>query len=271
MPGRLLPVHKFPKACKMYGINSPNALRILSQLQQAHSAPVQNYSPAQYSEPSRGRGVAAGGGGRSSGRGRRPPTPQSESESEESSYMSDSSDSSSSYSSYDEPDVIYKKVVEEKACPYVSPAGLRDKMGDKKQVIRHLKKKNCPEVPNLKKSSATTTAAPVEPEKKTRKPRTKKTAEEPPAQKTVVKSEEPAELVATGEKKRVTRRKTAAPEPTPPPAPVPTPTETAPSKKGSARQGKRAPNAYQLFVGQKVREGMTMSAAAALWKEQKNK
>jgi hypothetical protein len=65
--------------------------------------------------------------------------------------MSDSEGSSSSYESYDEPEVIYTKVVKEKKCPYVSPAGLAGKK-TKKEAVKYLKAKGCPDVESLRKA-----------------------------------------------------------------------------------------------------------------------
>jgi len=158
---------------------------------------------------------------------RRPPTPQSESESE-----SEFSDSGSSESSYEDVDTIYKHVVEDKKCSYVSPAGLRDKKTSK-DAIAHLKTKNCPEVPALKKKKPARAPTP------------------PPAP---TKAEAPE-----APKAKKSKKVAVAPEAAPAP-----PAETAPAAKA-----KRAPSAYNTFVAEQRKAGKSMAEAAAAWKAKK--
>jgi len=168
-------------------------------------------------------------------RSRRPPTPQSESESE--SEFSDSGSSATSVSSYEDVETIYRHVVEDKKCKYVSPAGLKDKKTSK-DAIAHLKAKNCPEVPALKKRKE---AAP-----KVESPKAPTKAEAPkPKKSKSVKIAEPAPVEA-------------APAPAPPAA---TSTEKVKTK--------RAPSAYNTFVAEQRKAGKSMAEAAAAWKAKK--
>lgn len=203
-------------------MNSPNAMRMMRLLHEAHQAPPEAAPVRKVIKKTR------------------PPTP-SESESE--------SESSSGYSSYDEPATIYKKVVTDAQCEYVSPTGLAAHKTTK-DMIKHLHEKGCPELPNLKKNvSSNKMESPKAP-----KPRAKKT-------------EAPAVVLAPGEEKKVVMpksKKVTAPAPVA--AAPPAPAAPAPAKSGKT---KRAPTAYAKFVGEKMKAGGSMKEAAAAWKAQK--
>jgi len=234
----------------MYGgVNNPNAMRMLQSLYSAHSAPQAAPTAAPKAKaPAR----------------RRAPSPSVSSSTDDSdSYESDSS---SSYSSYDDVEVIYKKVVEEAACPYVSPAGLRDQK-TKKDAIKHLKAKKCPEVPKLRKGKGGAKAAP----KADEKPKAEeKVADAKPVQveqtpKPEIKlTPEAEEIVRTGVKKRVAKPKKTVTVSVPA---APAPAE-APAAKAAAKT-KRAPSSYQKFMGEQLRAGKSMKEVAAAWKAQK--
>jgi len=215
----------------MYGnVNSTNALRMLNTLYQSNQPPPAPPAPVRVP---RAKAKAPRV---------RPPTPSSSDSESDSAY----SDSEVSESSYEDTDVIYKKVVEEAKCPHVSPAGLKDKKTSK-EAVAYLKTKNCPEVPKLKKV---------------------KTA---PA-----KIEEPIQMEIAAEApkvvKRVVKKKVAAaaaPAPAPvvaAPAAAPVTAAAAPAK---AAKTKRAPTAYNLFVSKAMKAGSTMKEAAAAYKAQK--
>lgn len=207
-------------------MNSPNAMRMMRLLHEAHQAPPEAAPVRKVIKKTR------------------PPTP-SESESE--------SESSSGYSSYDEPAMIYKKVVEDAQCEYVSPTGLAQHKTTK-DMIKHLHQKGCPELPNLKKNvSAKKMDSPKAP-----KPRAKKTAPEAPA---VVLAPGEATKVVLKKSAKVTPAEPVAAAPPAPAAPAP-----APAKAGKT---KRAPTAYAKFVGEKMKAGGSMKEAAAAWKAQK--
>jgi len=220
----------------MYGINTPNAMRMLAMLHQANQAPPEPPAPIRKTV-SRPKTEAV--------RQRRPPTPQSESESESDS-LSDSGSSASSGSSYEDVETIYRHVVEDKKCAYVSPAGLKDKKTSK-EAIAHLKVKNCPEVPALKKrkEAAPKVASPKAPTMAeaaaVRAPKLKKTKK--------VTVAEPAPVAAVA---------AAAPAEAPS-APAATSTE----------KKKRAPSAYNTFVAEQRKAGKSMAEAAAAWKAKK--
>lgn len=215
----------------MYGnVNSTNALRMLNTLYQANQPPPA--PPAPVRAP-RVRAPVT----------RRPVTPPSSDSEEDSEY----SDSEVSQSSYEDVDVMYKKVVEEAKCPHVSPAGLKDKKTSK-EAAAYLKSKNCPEVPKLKKVKAVKIEEPV----KIEIPKVEMEVPAAPKTKRVVK-------------KKVTATEAPAPVAAPAPAPVAAPA-AAPAKEGKT---KRAPSAYNKFMGEQLRAGKTMQQVAAAWKEQK--
>jgi len=178
-------------------------------------------------------------------RSRRPPTPQSESESE--SEFSDSGSSATSASSYEDVETIYRHVVEDKKCKYVSPAGLKDKKTSK-DAIAHLKAKNCPEVPALKKRKADPA---------------------PPSPKAPTKAE--AEAVRAPKPKKTKKVTMAEPAPVATvaavaPAPAPAPPAATSTEKVKA---KRAPSEYNKFVSEQRKAGKSMAEAAAAWKAKK--
>ena len=100
----------------------------------------------------------------------------------------------------------------------------------------------------------------------------------------------PAPKVPTVRKPRAPRaKKLTAPEPpvaqpppqAPEPAKVPEPVAKVPEpvakaetpaepKKGRAKKVKKAPSAYNSFVGKMMKEGKSMKEASAAWKAQKN-
>lgn len=205
----------------MYGSNTPNAMRMLAMLHSANQAPVAPPKPIRQTKAAPTR--------------RRAPTPPSESESEsEQSYSESDLDS---VSSYEDVDTIYKRVVEEKKCPRVSPAGLKAKKTSR-EAIEHLKKKECPEVPSLKK------------------------------QKTVSVAEQQAESPKAPKKTaRRTTAKKAKTEPTPAPVAEPTPAPQPAAAATQATKAKRAPSAYNKFVSEQRKAGKSMSEAAAAWRD----
>ena len=214
----------------MYGFNnSPNAMRMLSMLHQAHQAPPAPAAPPAPIRKTVARPKSA----------RRPPTPMSESESESDSF----SDSDSSSSTYEEVETIYKHVVEDKKCPYVSPAGLKDKKTSK-DAIAHLKAKNCPEVPALKKPKAA-------PKPESPKAPTKAEAE-------AVRAPKKNKKITVAESAPVAAVAAAAPAPAA--APAATSTET---------KAKRKPSEYNIFVAEQRKAGKSMAEAAAAWKAKK--
>jgi uncharacterized Zn-finger protein len=262
----------------MFGFNSPSAMRMLQTLQAAHATPspepraIRQPSETQYKSRSR--------------RAPSPPSVQSESESDSEYSSGNSASSGTSYES--DTDVIYSHVVETKKCPFVSPAGLRSKSSGK-EAIQHLKAKNCPEVPALKKSAkkvkmdvpapaaaapapvpaAAPTASPPPHETSTRIRKViKKKTDEPP--KVIVEEVAPAQSqpASPAPKKRTTRKKSKTEEA--PAAPVVSAEvpkeEPKPAANGKA---KRAPSAYNLFMKEHLKAGKAMTEIAALWKAQK--
>lgn len=211
----------------MYGgFNTPNAMRMLQSLYAAHQPAPEPPAPVKASRPRKAR----------------PPTPSVTSEESESdSYSSASSD-------YEDTDVIYHHVTEKAKCPRVSPAGLKSHSGSRKEAVTYLKKKECPEVPNLKKGKKAEAPAPepkvvlAEPEKavvpKTRRVSRKVKKSEPAA---------PAKVEA-------------------PAAPV---GAAAPAAPAAGEKKKRAPSAYNTFVAEQRKAGKSMAEAAAAWKAKK--
>lgn len=214
----------------MYGINTPNAMRMLAMLHQANQPAPEPPAPIRKTV-SRPKSAPAP-------RSRRPPTPQTESESE--SEFSDSGSSASS-GSYEDVDTIYHHVVEEKKCPNISPAGLKSKSSSSKDAVAYLKSKNCPEVPSLKKPK---TAPPPAPAPASPKAPTKAEAPKPKKSKSV-KIAEAAPVEAA-------------------PAPAP----SAPAAVSTEKK-KRAPSAYNTFVAEQRKAGKTMKEAAEAWKAKK--
>jgi hypothetical protein len=225
----------------MLGFNNPNAMRMLNSLYAAHApAPAPAPAPA-------------------APRRRRAPSPSVASESSDSESDYDS-DSSSSYESYDDVDVIYKKVVEEAACPYVSPAGLRDQK-TKKAAVKHLQAKGCPEVPKLKKAKAELPPSPKAPGPRKAKGGAQAAAKpdtKPEAALPVQHSDSSSAAGGGGH-----RRTAAGSEP----VVLAKPSDAAIPK--AAAKAKRAPSAYNKFVGEKLREGLSMKQIGEAWKAHK--
>jgi hypothetical protein len=224
----------------MYGnVNSTNALRMLNTLYQANQPPPAPPAPVRAARPAKAKAPRV-----------RPPTPSSSESESDSEY----SDSEVSQSSYEDTDVIYKKVVEEAKCPHVSPAGLKDKKSSK-DAVAYLKSKNCPEVPKLKKAK---TAAPK--------------IEEP------VKIEIPKVEMEAPKTKRVVKKKATHTMPDgsvmagashSAPAPAAPAPAAAPATASKAGKAKRAPTEYNKFVSAQMKAGKTMKEAAAAYKAQK--
>jgi len=218
----------------MFGFNSPSAMRMIQHLQAANT-PEPEPEPRHIRQTSRGRS-------------RRAPSPPSSvsSSGSETSYSGSSRSSSASSSSYEsDADVIYSHVVEKKKCAYVSPAGLRSKSKSGKEAIQHLKSKNCPEVPNLKKSARKSNDVAPSPAPPTPAP----AASAPASQ---------SETPKRSRKVRVQEAPVAAPEPV---KEAPTPAVSAKSK--------RAPSAYNLFMKEHLKQGKSMVEISKLWKEKK--
>ena len=167
----------------------------------------------------------------------RPPTPPT-------SDSDADSESSSGYSSYDEPATIYKKVVDDAQCEFVSPSGLAAHTTTK-DMIKHLQSKSCPELPNLKKNvTANKMESPKAP-----KPRKVK------AVPIVVEPVAAAPKVV---------KKVKAPEPVAAVLAAP-----APAKAEKAAKTKRPASDYAKHVGAVMKAGGSMKDAAASWKLKK--
>ena len=220
--------------------NSPNAIRLMNQLYTMNTPPP---APAPRQAPApRGRAAPKKEVIRHV---RDPSTSSSESESDRS--ISDAS--TSTYDSYDEPEVIYTKIVKEKKCPEISPAGLASKK-TKKEAVKYLKAKGCPDVESLRKPK-TESIAQVEPDMKPAPPtvqanilHTKTQAKKAP------KKEKVEEVKATV----VEEVK----------APV-----VAAAAPAAAEKPKRELTAYQKFVQEQRKAGKSMAEAAAAWKASK--
>lgn len=229
----------------MYGgFNSPNAMRMLQSLYAAHQpAPEPAAAPVKASRPRKVRAPT-------------PSVTSDESESESDTYSSASSD-------YEDTDVIYHHVTEKAKCPRVSPAGLKSHSGSRREAVAYLKKKECPEVPNLKK------AKPAAPAKVTKKTAAKAEVKvEAPAAPTVTLAE--PEKAVIPKTRRVSRKakKVVAAEPVAAPA-APAPAPVAPAPAAPAGKAKRAPSAYNTFVAEQRKAGKTMAEAAAAWRAKK--
>jgi hypothetical protein len=258
------------------GINSPSAMRMLQTLHAAHSAPAPE--PRVLRQPSQAQA-------QSKSRSRRAPSPPSVvSESESDSEYSSGNSASSGTSYESDTDVIYSHVVETKKCPYVSPAGLKSKATGK-EAIQHLKAKNCPEVPALKKSAkkvkmdvpaptpiaaAPALTAAIEAASASQPDTPKRTRK-------VIKKDVPVKVVEVEAapapaspvpKKRTTRKASKTVEaPAAPVVPAETPKEeTKPAATGKA---KRAPSAYNTFMAAGLKAGKAMTTIAAEWKAKK--
>jgi hypothetical protein len=180
--------------------------------------------------------------------------------------MSISDASTSSYDSYDEPADIYRKVVEEKKSAYVSPAGLAAKK-TKKEAVKYLKEKGCPDVESLRRSKQNPPPA-VEPEMDRKMPVADQTVSRHAtigAPKKSKKAEKAVEAPTVPEVK-VTERLEA------PKVTVAAPAERlSPGSRTAvtAEKPKRELTAYQRFVQEQRKAGKSMAEAAAAWKASK--
>ena len=156
---------------------------------------------------------------------------------------SDSGESSSSYDSYESLEKIHKKFDEE-PCEHISPATLKTH-ATKKEAIKYLESKTCPEIPKLKKKamhlSGPTSPTPAEsPAKKIRTSKAKVEAPAPP----------PAVEAPAPKPKKVK----AVPSVEPPsPAPVAAP--------AAAGKPKRKVSEYAKCVGKYMKQNMTIAEA----------
>jgi len=227
----------------MFGANSPNAIRMLQQLYAVNTPPP---APAPRAPAARSRKEVI--------RHVRPPRSPSTSSSD--SDMSAESASTSSYDSYEEPDVIYQKVVKEQKCPYVSPAGLAGKK-TKKEAVKYLKAKGCPDVDTLRKAKTNPTP-PVETDdmdKKLAAPVVEAVSMK--SSKTVVRTKKAAAAAVEQPKVEV-----KAPE-------VKATSSVAAAVAAEASKPKRELTAYQKFIQEQRKAGKSMTEAAAAWKASK--
>jgi hypothetical protein len=229
----------------MFGANSRDAMRLINSLREAHQQ-AQAAAAAPIKQPRQRR---------------RAPSPESVSSSE-SEYSSGSSATSAS-SDYEDTDTIYRKVVEEEKCQYVSPTGLKQNSKSRKQAADYLKSKNCPVVEKVKKGKAAA-PAPAPPTAKVNfvAPRVEHTTDGEQILHTgIIKKARKPRTVAKPEAAAPPKMETAAAAPVAAPAPAPAP---APAK------AKRAPSAYNKFIGEQRKAGKSMAEAAAAWKAQKS-
>jgi hypothetical protein len=220
--------------------NSPNAIRLMNQLYTMNTPPP---APAPRQAPApRGRAAPK----KEVIRHVRDPSTSS-SESDRS--MSDAS--TSTYDSYDEPEVIYTKIVKEKKCPQISPAGLASKK-TKKEAVKYLKAKGCPDVESLRKPK-TESIAQVEPDMKLAPPTVQANILHT---KTQAKKAPKKEKVEEVKKEKIAEVKAAVVEE------VKAPVVAA----AAAEKPKRELTAYQKFVQEQRKTGKSMAEAAAAWK-----
>lgn len=221
----------------MFGANSPNAIRMLQQLYTLNTPPP---APAPRQAPAKRETIRHV-------KARAPSVSSSESESDDDMSMSEAS--TSSYESYDEPEVIYTKIVKEKKCPYVSPAGLASKK-TKKEAVKYLKEKGCPDTESLRKAKTEPTPT-VETDEMMKAAPTTSITQTQPVKKTVKKAAA-APVVET----KVAEVK--APE-----------VKVSSTAAAIAEKPKRELTAYQKFVQDQRKAGKSMAEAAAAWKAQK--
>lgn len=164
---------------------------------------------------------------------------------------SDSGESSSSYGSYQSLDKIHKKFDEE-PCEHISPATLKSRP-TKKDAIKYLESKECPEIPKLKKKAMhlSLPAAPTPAESPVKKIRAKKVKVEAPAPAPVPVAESPAPKP----KKVKAAPSTESPSPAPAPA-------------AAAGKPKRKVSDYAKCVGKYMKQNMTIAEAHKRAKEE---
>lgn len=179
---------------------------------------------------------------------------------------SDSTSDSGSESDYEEVNKI-KSYFEQEPCEAISPAAL-GQTKTKKEALAYLKSKNCPKIPNIKRSaksikmeSGPASPAPeVATKKRVAKP---KAAAAPVPAATVPAAPEPA-TAPVAEVKVVKKRtpKVKAPEAA---APAAAPSQGTPlaSAPTAPEKKKRAPSAYASLVGKLVKEKKMSFAEAA--------
>ena len=161
---------------------------------------------------------------------------------------SDSGESSSSYSSYESLEKIHKKF-DDAPCEYISPAKLKEH-GTKKDAIKYLASKACPEIPNLKKKAMSSMVVAAAPEatpvvKKVRK----------------VKAAAPAPAPAP-EPEVAPSPKAPAPRPKKVKAPVEVAPVAAPAPAAAAPKAKRPASEYAKLVGKYRKEKMSFADAS---------
>lgn len=162
---------------------------------------------------------------------------------------SDTSDSGSE-SEYEEVNKI-KSYFEQQPCESISPAALAQTKTTK-EAVTYLKSKNCPKIPNIKKSaksikmeSGPASPAPeVATKKRVAKP---KAAPAPAPALEVTPAPAPAPIPVEAPKKVKKVKAVVAPTPAPTATPAPAPAAAAEKKK-------RAPSAYAILVGKLVKE-----------------
>jgi hypothetical protein len=157
-------------------------------------------------------------------------------------------------------DVIYNHVVEKKKCPYVSPAGLKAKANGK-EAIKHLKAKNCPELPALKKQKLKKGDI-----IKMDDPASAAMAAPTPASAVAASAASPSQPAAPKRARKVTKVTHAEPKVFEEVVPAAPPPAAAASTGGKT---KRAPSAYNLFVKEHLKAGKAMTEIGKLWKEKK--
>lgn len=162
----------------------------------------------------------------------------------------ESSDSDSgSESEYEEVNKI-KSYFEQEPCESISPAAL-GQTKTTKEALTYLKSKNCPKIPNIKKSakSIKMEPGPAAPGPETA-PARKRVAKPKAAAPAPALEVAPAPAPVPVEAPKKVRKVKAPAAPAPAPAPVATP---APAP-AAAEKKKRAPSAYAALVGKLVKE-----------------
>jgi hypothetical protein len=169
----------------------------------------------------------------------------------ESDHDSDSGSESSTYEEFEEVNKI-KSYFESDPCESISPAAL-GQAKTTKEAVKYLKSKNCPKIPNIKKSAKSIkmdngppAPGPETAPAKKRVAKPKAAAAPPPALEVV-----PAPAPVVEAPKKVKKVKAVAATVAPEPAPVATP---APAPAAAAEKKKRAPSAYAALVGKLVKE-----------------